>query len=136
MHRKKWQHCLPLQLPKMLRLEGTSKDNLVYSSMGKGTQMRLSGSVRPHIENLQPWRLHHVSGEFVPVHDCSYCKQFLPYIDIKPFPLELVPIAVCLLRVGPCEEKYSILFLSAPKSWNTVTRCSLSSSPGTEEPSP
>lgn len=55
---------------------------------------------------------------------------------MKPFPLELVPVAICLLHVGPCEEKYSILFPSASKCWNTVTRCSLSSSPGTKEPSP
>lgn len=49
MHREKWPHCLPLQLPKMPRLEGTSKDNLVYSSMGKGTQMRLSDPLSNHI---------------------------------------------------------------------------------------
>lgn len=49
MHREKWQHCLPFQLPKMPRLEGTLKDHLVYPSTGKGTQMRLSGPLSNQI---------------------------------------------------------------------------------------
>jgi len=44
-------------------------------------------------------------GEVAPVSDCSYCKKFLSYGEMKPSPAQLVFIAPYLLDVVSCEER-------------------------------
>lgn len=41
----------------------------------------------------------------VPVTDCSQCKKiFLFYTEMKPFPVQLVPVTPCLLHVAPVKR--------------------------------
>lgn len=56
--------------------------------------------------------LHHVPGEVVPVNDCFFCNKFVSYVEIKSLPVQLVPVAPCLLYVMLCEESVSVLFVA------------------------
>lgn len=76
--------------------------------------------VQPAIENSQWWRLHHVSGEVVPVNDCTYCKLFHSYIDMKPF------LPGTWTHLALVKRKTPSSFFLPCKCWNTGTRCFLS----------
>lgn len=44
-------------------------------------------------------------------NDCFHCKKCLSYVQMKPFPAELLPTAICLLCMVPCEEGASVIFV-------------------------
>lgn len=52
-------------------------------------------------------------AEVVLVIDCSHCKTFSSYVEMKPFLVKLVPIVFCPLLLYACEQKVSILFVVA-----------------------
>jgi len=51
-------------------------------------------------------------GRFFQVLVYSHCKKFIPYIEMKPLLVQLVPIALCLCFMAPRKERTSILFVA------------------------
>lgn len=47
----------------------------------------------------------------VPENDCSHCKKLLSYVQMKPFPVQLLCTAICHLCMVPCEEGVSVTFV-------------------------
>lgn len=45
--------------------------------------------------------------------DCSQCKRCLSYIKMKPFLVQIAPVALCPLHAAPCEERASIHFVAS-----------------------
>lgn len=75
---------------------------------GKGSlESIICHLVQLHLENLQERGPYHMPEDVVPVSDCSYHKNI--YVEMKHFPLWLVPIAPCFLLVASCKERTSIL---------------------------
>lgn len=66
--------------------------------------------------------------------DWSHFSKFIPYINTKPLLVQCAPVAPCLLHVGPCEERASVLVVAALKA---LERCDVPrafSSPGRKDP--
>lgn len=84
-----------------LRLEGTSKNHVVYLSKGKRAQTRLSSTLLS-LKNLQQQGLCHIPEEVVPVNDCSHYKkkEKISCIKMKLHPVQHVPTVPCLLHVN------------------------------------
>lgn len=82
-----------------LSLEVTLKDHPIQPFVGKGAHEIICRPVQPHLGNLQLQGLYHVPGKVITVHDCSHCKKFISYVEMKPLLVKLVPVAPCLLQV-------------------------------------
>lgn len=102
---------------KQSRLEQTFKDHLIQLFLGKGAFMRLPSILSNHILKIfSDGTLPHLW--VVPVNDCSHCKKFFSYIEMKLLLVQLVSIVPCLLHMAPCEDSLlnvmSLLFSLFP----------------------
>lgn len=70
-------------------------------------------------------------GEAVAGIDYSHSQILLFYTKMKPFPVQLVPVALSLFHVAPWEGRASRSLCSHPfKYWSIVLRSHWESSPG------
>lgn len=88
------------------RLERTLKNHLVQTFMGKGAQIRLSGTLSSSILRTSS------DGEVVSAISVLTVKKYLSFMKMKFLLVLIIPITPCLCHVAPCEGRSSILFVA------------------------
>ena len=124
-HQGRWFHQLPGQpesqnhrIIEWFRLEGTPRVKFQFPSHRQGHQppelvldQVAQGLVQPHLEHLQGWHIHSLSGQPVPVPHHSLCKELSSDIQCKASVLELKTIPPCLITVYPCKRLIPLFFI-------------------------
>lgn len=101
-------------------------------SWAKGAWMSLSNTQSSRIlQTSDDGGSTSTPGEAVAGIVCSHSKILLFYTKMKPFPVQLVPVALSLFHVAPWEGRASHSLCSHPfKYWSAVLEVPLESSPG------
>lgn len=80
-------------------------------SWAKGAWMSLSNTQSSRIlQTSDDGGSTSTPGEAVAGIDCSHSKILLFYTKMKPFPVQLVPVALSLFHVAPWEGSAPVLF--------------------------
>ena len=101
---------LNYRITEPLRLEEASGDHVVQPLLKQGhPEEVVQDHVQVAFEDLQEGRLHHLSGQPVPVLCHPHSKEVLPDVQTEPLMLQLVTsIIVCLFFL----TSYTVCILS------------------------